>query len=338
MIGDAIKSVVAGEDLTAQEVEAVMDVILAGDATQAQIAAFIVGLRMKGESSEEIAAAARSLRKQCESISPRVDGPLLDTCGTGGDGLHTFNISTAAAIVAAACGVAVAKHGNRAVSSKAGSADVLEALGVRIDLPASAVQACIEEVGIGFLFAPSHHAAMRHAASVRRELGIRTLFNLLGPLANPASATHQVVGVFDPARVEQLAAALAALGLTSAWVVHGEGGLDEVSPAGQTRVAELRDGAVRAFEVSPRDFGVEPVSLESLRGGDAEENANIIRRVFAGEPGPARTAVVLNAAAALTVCGLASGPSEAAERAGAALDSGDAERTLERWASYTQDA
>jgi anthranilate phosphoribosyltransferase len=336
VIADAIRAAVVGEDLRADDVEAVMDTILEGNATPAQIAAFVVALRMKGESSEEIAAAARSLRKQCDAIHPKVDGPLLDTCGTGGDGLHTFNISTAAAIVAAACGVAVAKHGNRAVSSKAGSADVLEALGVRIDLAPAAVERCIEEVGIGFLFAPSHHAAMRHAAPVRRELGIRTLFNLLGPLANPASATHQVMGVFDPARVEQLAAALGALGLRAAWVVHGDGGLDEVSPSGPTRVAAVEDDAVRVFEVTPVDFGVTPVPLESLRGGDARENADIIAEVLRGEPGPARTAVVVNAAAALCVTGVSASPKEGAARAAEALDSGAAEKMLERWVEYTQ--
>lgn len=313
-----------------------MDAILSGEATPAQIAAFVVALRMKGESSDEIAAAARSLRKHCESIHPNVDGPLLDTCGTGGDGLHTFNISTASAIVAAACGVAVAKHGNRAVSSKAGSADVLEALGVRIDIPAESVRRCIEEVGIGFLFAPSHHAAMRHAAPIRRELGIRTLFNLLGPLSNPASATHQVVGVFDPARVEQLATALGILGLDAAWVVHGDGGLDEVSPSGPTRVAELRNGEVHTFELSPSDFGVDSVSAAALRGGDANENAEIIGRVLRGEAGAARAAVVVNAAAALCVTGIAADPETGARRAAEALDSGAAEQVLARWAQYTQ--
>lgn len=336
MIREAIKAVVAGRDLSPSDVEAAMDTILCGEATPAQVAAFIVGLRMKGESSDEIAAAARSLRKHCEAIRPNVDGPLLDTCGTGGDGLHTFNISTASAVVAAACGVSVAKHGNRAVSSKAGSADVLEALGVRIDLPAEAVRRCIEEVGIGFLFAPSHHAAMRHAAPIRRELGIRTLFNLLGPLSNPASATHQVVGVFDSSRVEQLAGALGALGLDAAWVVHGDGGLDEVSPSGPTLVAELRDGAVRTFEVTPEDFGIAPVALESLRGGDADQNADIIRRVLGGELGPARTAVLVNAAAALCVTGVAASPKAGAERAAEAIDSGAAEQTLTSWAQHTQ--
>jgi anthranilate phosphoribosyltransferase len=336
VIGDAIKTLVAGKDLSPREVEAAMDAILSGDATPAQIAAFVVGLRMKGESSDEIAAAARSLRRHGESIQPNVGGPLLDTCGTGGDGLHTFNISTASAIVAAACGVFVAKHGNRAVSSKAGSADVVEALGVRIDLPKEAVQRCIEDVGIGFLFAPRHHAAMRHAAPIRRELGIRTLFNLLGPLSNPASATHQVVGVFDPARVEQLASALGTLGLEAAWVVHGDGGLDEVSPSGPTRVAELRNGAVRTFELSPPDFGVDPVAVEALRGGDAHDNADIIRGVLGGEAGPARVAVVVNAAAALCVTGVAANPKAGAERAAEALDSGAAERTLARWVQHTQ--
>ena len=313
-----------------------MDAILDGEATGAQIAAFVVALRMKGESVDEIAAAARALRNHCEIIRPKVEGPLLDTCGTGGDGLDTFNISTAAAVVAAACGVAVAKHGNRAVSSKAGSADVLEALGVRIDLTPERVQQCIEDVGIGFLFAPSHHAAMRHAAPVRRELRIRTLFNLLGPLSNPASATHQVVGVYDSARVEQLARALGVLGLTAAWVVHGAGGLDEVSPSGPTTVAELTDGEVTTFEITPGDFGLPEAPIEALRGGDAQRNAAIIAGVLDGDPGPARVAVVLNAAAALCVAEPGGDRRAAAERAAEAIDSGSARQTLERWARFTQ--
>lgn len=336
MIADCIKKLVAHEDLAAPEVGAAMDSILDGSASPAQIAAFVIGLRMKGESSTEIAAAAESLRQHCSAIAPKVSGPLLDTCGTGGDGLHTFNISTAAAIVAAASGVAVAKHGNRAVSSKAGSADVLEALGVRIDLDAAAAKRCIEDVGIGFLYAPSHHAAMRHAAPVRRELGVRTVFNLLGPLANPASATHQVVGVFDPSRLEQLAEALGVLGLEAAWVVHGEGGLDEVSPSGRTRVAALEQGVVRTFQLTPEDFGLSPVALEALRGGDASENAAIITRVLEGEQGPARTAVVLNAAAGLCVTGRAKDPKQAAAQASQAIDTGSAARMLARWAAHTQ--
>ena len=336
MITHAIKELVAGHDLSAGEVESAMDAILNGHATQAQIAAFVVGLRIKGESAVEIAAAARTMRKHCEQIRPEVDGPLLDTCGTGGDGLHTFNISTAAAIVAAASGVSVAKHGNRAVSSKAGSADVLEALGVRIDLSPAEVQRSIEEVGIGFLFAPSHHAAMKHAAPVRRELGLRTIFNLLGPLSNPASATHQVVGVYDSAHTEQLAWALGSLGLTAGWVVHGYGGLDEISPAGPTRIAELVGGKVRTIELSPADFGLPEVPLESLRGGDAERNAAIIREVLSGEQGAARVAVLLNAAGALVVTGVAEDTRAAAERAAEAIDSGAARAILERWAKFTR--
>ena len=337
MIADAIKHVVAGADLSSTEIEAAMDAILGGEASDAQIAAFVVALRMKGESADEIAAAARALRKHCETIQPNVDGPLLDTCGTGGDGLSTFNISTAAALVAAASGVSVAKHGNRAVSSQAGSADVLEALGVRIDLTPERVRQCIEEVGIGFLFAPSHHAAMRHAAPVRRELGVRTLFNLLGPLSNPASATHQVVGVYDGRRVEQLAQALGSLGLTAAWVVHGQGGLDEVSPSGPTAVAELRGGKVHTFEVTPGDFGLPEVPLEALRGGDAPRNAEIIRGVLDGEQGPARVVVLLNAAAGLCVTGVANDAKVAAERAAEAIDSGAASQTLERLVRFTRD-
>jgi anthranilate phosphoribosyltransferase len=338
VITEAIKEVVAGHDLSASQVDAVMNAILEGRASPAQIAAFVVALRMKGESSQEIAAAARALRMHCDAIHPSVDGPLLDTCGTGGDGLHTFNISTAAAIVVAACGVAVAKHGNRAVSSKSGSADVLEALGVRVDLSPAGVRRCIEEVGIGFLFAPSHHAAMRHAAPVRRELGIRTLFNLLGPLANPASATHQVLGVYDPSRLEQLAEALGSLGCTAAWVVYGEGGLDEVSPSGPTQVAALADGEVTTFTVTPDDFGIPSVPLDALRGGDAKHNAHIISDVLEGTRGPARAAVVLNAAAALRVVGLAADLPSAVERASAAIDSGAAKGKLERWARLTQES
>lgn len=338
MISEAIRQVIAGRDLSPSEVEAAMDTILDGEASNAQIAAFVVALRMKGESSDEIAAAARALRRHCQPIRPKVDGPLLDTCGTGGDGLHTFNISTAAAIVAAACGVAVAKHGNRAVSSKAGSADVLEALGVCIDLRPEQVERCIEEVGIGFLFAPHHHAAMRHVAPVRRELGIRTLFNLLGPLSNPAPVTHQVVGVYDRGRLVQLAEALRTLGVTAAWVVHGTGGLDEVSPSGPTSVAQLAHGEITTFEVSPTDFGLSSVPLEALGGGDAQQNAAIIRRVLSGEQGPARAAVVLNAAAALCVTGLAANPREAADRAAQAIDGGAARSTLERWARLSRES
>jgi len=336
VIANLIKTIVEGQDLSPNEVEAAMDLILAGEASDAQIAAFVVALRMKGESAEEISAAARALRKHCDRICPKVDGPLLDTCGTGGDSLHTFNISTAAAVVAAACGIAVAKHGNRAVSSMTGSADVLEALGVRIDITAERVQRCIEQVGIGFLFAPSHHTAMRHAAPVRRDLGIRTLFNLLGPLSNPASASHQLVGVYDGTRAARLARALGSLGLTAAWVVHGEGGLDEVSPSGSTTVAQWADGELTTFDIRPSDFGLPEVPIEALRGGDVHRNAEIIGGVLRGDQGPARVAVLINAAAALCVTGLVSDRRVAAERAAEAIDSGAAKKTLERWAQFTR--
>ncbi len=331
MIAEAIKRVVAHHDLDAETMKGAMDIILEGEASEVQIAALAVGLRMKGETPDEIAAAARAMRAHCAPVHLDVDGPLLDTCGTGGDGLNTFNISTVSAIVAAAAGVRVAKHGNRAMSSKSGSADVLEALGICIDLDAEAVGRCIVREGIGFMFAPSHHAAMRHAGPVRRQLGIRTFFNLLGPLSNPAGATHQLLGVYDGSRVEQLAEALHLLGVEGAWVVHGEGGLDEVSPSGETRVARLEAGEVVVETVTPRDFGLEPVALEGLAGGDAAQNAKIARAILAGERGAPRTAVLLNAGAALCVAGAAAGPREGAARAAEAVDSGDALRKLDAW-------
>lgn len=331
-----IARVVEGADLSAPAMEHAMEQVLAGAASPVQIAALAVALRMKGETTEEIAAAARVMRRRCEMSVLDVDGPVLDTCGTGGDGLDTFNISTVTAIVAAAAGVRVAKHGNRAASSRAGSADVLEALGVCIDLDAAQVVRCVREIGLGFLFARQRHAALRHAAPVRQELGLRTFFNLLGPLTNPAGATHQVVGVYDPGRVRQLAEVLGLLGSKAAWVVHGHGGIDELSTSGPTQVAELRDGLVREWVVSPADFGLEPAPLEALVGGDAATNADIARAVLAGEAGPRRTAVLLNAGASLCVAGLAGSPREGAERAAAAIDSGLATAKLAEWVALTQ--
>lgn len=332
----SIVQVVEGRDLSAASMEHAMEEVLAGAASPVQIAALAVGLRMKGETTEEIAAAARVMRRRCVASVLDVDGPVLDTCGTGGDGLDTFNISTVTAIVAAAAGVRVAKHGNRAASSRAGSADVLEALGVCIDLRAEQVARCVREVGIGFLFARSHHAALRHAAPVRQELGLRTFFNMLGPLTNPAGATHQVVGVYDGARVRQLAEVLGVLGSRAAWVVHGHGGIDELSTSGPTQVAELRDGVVVERSVSPEDFGLQPAPLEALVGGDAATNARIARAVLAGEPGPRRTAVLLNAAASLCVAGLADSPRAGAERAAEVIDSGQAAAKLDAWVALTQ--
>jgi anthranilate phosphoribosyltransferase len=335
VIAEAIERVVMKQDLDPATMELVFDEILSGKASEAQIAAFVVALRMKGETVEEIAAAARAMRRRSLTIAPHVDGPLLDTCGTGGDGLQTFNISTASAIVVAASGVSVAKHGNRAASSRTGSADVLEALGVRIDRDPEHVQRCIEEIGIGFLFAQAHHQALKHAAPVRRQLAGRTLFNVLGPLSNPAGATHQLIGVYAGAPIERLAHVLGALGLRRAWVVHGDEGLDEVSPAGPTTVAELDDGRVRVIRLSPADFGLEPVSLAALSGGSPIANAAIIQGVLRGEDGAPRIAVLINAASALCVAGVTKDPKEAAKRAAKAIDTGAAREVLERWVEIT---
>ena len=336
MIGEIIERVVNGIDLSPSTMESALDRILSGEVSEAQIAAFVIALRMKGETVEETAAAARAMRRRCVRIAPTVDGPLLDTAGTGGDGLHTFNISTAAAIVVAAAGVPVAKHGNRAASSKAGSADVLEALGVRIDSDPARVQRSIEELGIGFLFARSHHGALRHAAPVRRQLEGRTIFNVLGPLSNPAGATHQLIGVYRGAPIEHLARALGELGVQRAWIVHGENGLDEVSPEGPTRVASLKEGSVHLSEVTPADFGLTPVSVDALVGGDANENADIVRRILDGEKGAPRAAVLINAAAALCVAEVTTDPKEATERAAEAIDRGAAAQLLERWTRFTR--
>lgn len=336
MLSDALRRVVEGETLSDAGMEDAMEHILSGDASPVQLAALSVALRMRGESAGELAAAARVLRAHAARVELVGEGVLLDTCGTGGDGLGTFNISTATAVVVAAAGVRVAKHGNRAVSSRAGSADVLEALGVRIDLSPAQVRACVEDVGIGFLFAPAHHLALRHAAPVRRELSLRTFFNLLGPLANPAGATHQLVGVYAEDRVEIVAEVLRLLGCARAWVVHGAGGLDEISPLGSTRVARVEADSVSLTEVTPEDFGLAPASAEELRGGDAAENAEIIRAVYAGEPGGRRTAVLMNAAAALVIAGRASDLHEATELARVAIDSGEATRRLDAWIARSQ--
>jgi anthranilate phosphoribosyltransferase len=330
-LAEAIRRAVDRQHLDAATMDAAMETILTGEGAEAQIAALAVALRMKGETAQEIAAAARVMRRRGTPVPVAVDGALIDTCGTGGDGLGTFNISTVAALVVAACGVRVAKHGNRGVSSPTGSADFLEALGVSIDLGPEQVAACIESAGIGFMFAPRYHAALKHAGPVRRALGIRTFFNLLGPLANPAPVTHQLIGVYDPARVKQLAEVLGLLGLTAAWVVHGEGGFDEVSPVGPTRVAMLAGGRVTERTLVPEDFGLEKVPAEALAGGDAATNAAIARRILDGEPGAPRTAVLINAGAALCVAGRASTPREGAELAAAAIDEGRASAVLARW-------
>jgi anthranilate phosphoribosyltransferase len=328
---EAIRRAVERQHLDAATMDAAMETILSGEGAEAQIAALSVALRMKGETAQEIAAAVQVMRRRGTPVPITSDEVLMDTCGTGGDGLRTFNISTVSAIVLAACGVRVAKHGNRGVSSPTGSADFLEAIGVSIDLGPEQVARCIESVGIGFMFAPRFHAALKHAAPVRRALGIRTFWNLLGPLSNPAPITHQLVGVYDPSRVKQLAEVLGLLGLTAAWVVHGEGGFDEVSPIGSTRVAMLSAGRVTERTLTPADFGLEPVAAEGLVGGDGATNAAIARRILDGEPGAPRTAVLLNTAAALCVAGRASTPREGAELAVAAIDDGRASALLARW-------
>ncbi len=335
-VGEAIARVLEGGILEAPSMEGAMDAILEGRATDAQIAALAVALRMRGETATELSAAARAMRRKMTSIGPFADAVLIDTCGTGGDGTSTFNVSTASALVVAACGVKVAKHGNRAVSSRAGSADVIEALGITLEPSAAVVARQIREIGIGFLFAPAFHAALRHAARARRELGSRTFFNLLGPLANPANATHQLVGVYDPARVRMMAEVLGLLGLRGAWVVHGHGGLDEISPSGPTRVARLENGKIDEFEVVPSDFGLESVAMDGMKGGDAIENARLLRAVLDGEPSVGRTATVLNAAAALALTGIERDLRAARDRVEAAIDSGAARRLLAAWAGWGQ--
>jgi anthranilate phosphoribosyltransferase len=338
MTGPAFTAVLArladGETLSRSDARDAMDAIMDGRATGAQIGAFLMGLRARGETADEIAGAADSLRAHAATIrSART--PLLDTCGTGGDGSGTFNISTAAAFVAAGAGTAVAKHGNRSVSSRCGSADVLEAMGARIDLPPRGVEACLEATGVGFLFAPLHHGAMRHAAEVRRELAVRTLFNLLGPLCNPANASHQLLGVFDPRRTETMARVLSLLGSRGAMVVHGADGLDEISLSGPTRVSEWRNGALRTYAVAPEDAGLARAPLEAIRGGNAERNASIIAEVLDGAAGPARDIVILNAGAALFVADRASTLAEGAAAARESIDSGKAREAVDAFVRFT---
>ncbi len=328
-----IEKILDREHLTQREAEAAMETIMAGEATPAQIGAFLVGLRMKGETVDEIAGFARSMRRNARRVPLRANGPIVDTCGTGGDCSGTFNISTAVAFVVAGTGRRVAKHGNRAISSKSGSADVLEALGVNIHLTPEQVGRCIDEVGIGFLFAPTFHPAMKHAIGPRRELGVRTVFNILGPLTNPAFATHQLLGVYDPALTEMMARVLAHLGVRAAFVVHGAGGLDELSTTGVNRVTHLRDGQVTTFDLAPEDVGLPRARLDDLRGGDAKENAAIIRGILAGEErGPRRDVVLFNAAAALAAetGDLRAGLEEARE----AIDSGAALAKLDALVAF----
>jgi anthranilate phosphoribosyltransferase len=324
----AIARVVAGGDLGEDEIAAVFGAIMDGQATPAQIGGLLVALRMKGETADEIAGAARAMRARATRIGCPEPERAVDTCGTGGDGSGSVNVSTLAAIVAAAAGARVAKHGNRAQSSRAGSADVLEALGVKVDAPVAVVERCLREVGIGFLFAPAFHAATRHAAGPRKELGTRTLFNLLGPLTNPAGVGVQVVGVFDGRFCQPVARALGRLGARRAFVVHGAGGLDEIAVRGATRVAEWDGAAVVEREVTPAAFGLGEADPAGLAGGDPAENAAIARRVLGGEAGAVRCAVVMEAALALHGVGRAATLAEGAAQAAEAIDRGAAKGTL----------
>jgi anthranilate phosphoribosyltransferase len=315
------------EDLTSGEAAAAMSEIMEGRAAPAHMSALLVGLAMKGERPPEIVGLAQTMRAHAVRVSKRYDD-LLDTCGTGGDRSGTLNISSCAALVVAACGVRVAKHGNRSASSRTGGADVYEALGVRITASPGVVERCLAEAGIGFFFAPTFHPSMRHAAPVRRELGIRTAFNLLGPLTNPAGATRQLVGVSRPEYTELMARALMLLGTTRAWVVHGADGIDELTTTGYTKISECRDGVVNTFYLHPADVGLVKAHAGSLQGGDAHENARIIERILAGERGAPRDVVLLNAGAALFIAGAAGSVSDGIVKASRAIDRGDAKRTL----------
>jgi anthranilate phosphoribosyltransferase len=336
VIRRALALLLDGHDLSRAQARQVMEAIMAGEATPAQIGAILVALRVKGETADEIAGCAEAMRAHALPVRPRRDD-LVDTAGTGGDGARTFNISTAAALVAAAAGAAVAKHGNRAVSSASGSADVLEALGFRLEQEPARIAQSIDELGFGFLFAPSHHPAMRHAAPVRKELAARTVFNVLGPLTNPAGARAQVVGVYAPELVRIIAEVLARLEARHAFVVHGAGGVDELSPAGPNLVCEVVGGRVVRREIDPADFGVPRCRPEELAGGSPADNAATVRAILAGAPGPKREAVLLNAAGAIAAGGHAVDLPEGYRLAAEAVDSGTAAARLEELIAFTHE-
>lgn len=348
MIRKAIARVVERENLSETEMIEVMDQVMSGEATPAQIASFITALRMKGETIEEITGAARVMRDRAQPIRVgksvidldrddiNIDREtILDTCGTGGSGTNSFNISTTVAFVVSACGIKVAKHGNRAVSSSCGSADVLESLGVNLNIRPETVERCISEIGIGFLFAPALHGAMRHAIGPRREIGIRTIFNILGPLTNPAGADCQVLGVYREDLVEKLAHVLKNLGCRSGFVVHGADGMDEITLAGETRIARVTPGGVEVSVISPEQFGLPRSSADELRGGDARANANIVRDILSGKDGAKRRVVLLNAAFALVAAGKAADVMEGIRFAEETIDSGRAAKQLERLVALT---
>jgi len=334
MIKEAIDTLVRGNSLTMEQATDVMKEIMDGEATPAQFGSFVTALRLKGETVEEIAGMARVMREKSVPVS--VSGPLVDTCGTGGDGSKTFNISTTAAFVVAGAGLKVAKHGNRGMSSGCGSADVLDALGVKIELGAPEVEKCLEYVGIGFMFAPVFHPAMKYAAPSRKEIGIRTVFNILGPMTNPAGAQSQLLGVFEESLVMKMAQVLCLLGCQHALVVHGEDGLDEITLGGKTTVCELKGEEISRYYIDPEDFGFPRTGLSSLRGGPPQENADILRRVLRGEKGPYRDIVLVNAAATLVAGDLAKDLEEGVRLASEAIDSGRATEKLEGLITLSQ--
>lgn len=327
MFADLLEKLRRHEDLTADEAARAMGVIMDGDAQPAHMAGLLMALALKGERPDEMVGFARVMRARAMPL-PSPVGPVFDTCGTGGDGAHTFNVSTAAAVVLASCGVQVAKHGNRAVSSRCGSADVFEAMGVALDAPAERVVRTLMSVGLAFFFAPAWHPSMKHAGPTRRELGVRTAFNLLGPLTNPAGALRQLVGVSRPEHTELIARTLGRLGAERAWVVHGADGLDELSTTGFTKVSEYRNGTVRTFYLHPADVGLPVAGRAALAGGTAVENAAMIEELCAGAVGPRRDIVCLNAGAGLLIAGKAASVQEGIAMAGEALSSGKAARTL----------
>jgi len=346
IITEALRALIERRDLTRIEAAAAMEAIMSGAATNAQIAAFLTALRMKGETVEELIGFAQVMRQKAVRVRTRAEEVaaltgtdremLIDTCGTGGDAAGTFNVSTATAFVVAGAGLKVAKHGNRSVSSLCGSADVVETLGINLDLTPAKVSRCIDEVGIGFLYAPLLHTAMKHVMAARREMGIRTVFNMLGPLTNPAGANAQVIGVYSPALTEPLARVLAELGTIRAFVVHGADGLDEVSNTGESRVSEVREGVVRSFTVRPDDFGMSRAAIGDLRGGDREQNAQLIRGLLDGAAGPKRDIVLMNSAAALVAGAKARDLKDGVSQAALAIDSGAARGKLEALVALSQ--
>jgi len=334
-MSQAIQAVIDKKDLSKDDMTSVMKTIMSGEASQAQIGGFLVGLRMKGETIDEITAAASVMRELAAKVNVSAEH-LIDTCGTGGDGSQVFNVSTASALVAAAAGAKVAKHGNRSISSKSGSADVLELAGVNLNITPEQVATCIEDVGVGFMFAPMHHSSMKHAIGPRREMGVRTIFNVLGPLTNPASAPNQVLGVFSKELLEPMARVLKNLGSKHVMVVHSADGMDEISIAANTFVAELKNGEIKCYEVSPEDFEMPLQPLSSLQVDSAEQSLSLINSVLDNKPSAARDIVLLNAGAAIYVAGIAASQQEGIEKAQAVLESGAAKQTFEKLVALTQ--